>query len=53
MVGNLWEKHCLSLAWDSQGEDFATAAALQGGELGRVVILSCKGIRVVGPAVMP
>lgn len=35
------------------GEGFVTGAALQGGELGRAVVLSCKDIRVVGPVVIP
>lgn len=35
------------------GESFVTGAALQGGELGGAMILSCKDIRVVGPVVIP
>lgn len=37
----------------SAGEGLVTGAALQGGELGGAVILSCKDIRVVGPIVVP
>ena len=58
LFANEWAVTCM-LCLDvlsvssSAGEGFVTGAALQGGELGGAVILSCKDIRVVGPVVIP